>query len=220
VERNAETMILSNNHVLADSNNAPKDSPILQPGKYDGGQDPKDRIATLENYVPIKFIGRDNGCKIGKGIKDMLNFLVKATGSSTRFKTTREEEPSVNLVDAAIARPLKESYVTSEILEVGVPMGVIKGNLGMPVKKSGRTTALTTGEITQVDVAVNVQYGEGKVAMFVGQYMTGPMCSGGDSGSVVLDNANRIVGLLFAGSDKTMVFSPIEYVFDLLDLNL
>jgi S1-C subfamily serine protease len=47
--------ILSNNHVLANSNNAKIGDPILQPGPYDGGTIPRDVIARLSRYVPIKF---------------------------------------------------------------------------------------------------------------------------------------------------------------------
>ena len=47
--------ILSNNHVLANSNDARVGDPILQPGPYDGGIMPRDIIARLSRYVPIKF---------------------------------------------------------------------------------------------------------------------------------------------------------------------
>mgnify|MGYP000229832801 CR=1 FL=1 len=47
--------ILSNNHVLANSNNARIGDPILQPGPYDGGRVPTDVIARLSRFVPIKF---------------------------------------------------------------------------------------------------------------------------------------------------------------------
>jgi hypothetical protein len=52
--------ILSNNHVLANSNAARIGDPILQPGPYDGGTNPADQIATLSRYVPINFAGADN----------------------------------------------------------------------------------------------------------------------------------------------------------------
>ena len=47
--------ILSNNHVLANCNNARIGDPILQPGPYDGGTVPKDIIARLSRFVPISF---------------------------------------------------------------------------------------------------------------------------------------------------------------------
>ena len=47
--------ILSNNHVLANSNSASIGDPILQPGPVDGGTFPQDLIARLSRFVPIKF---------------------------------------------------------------------------------------------------------------------------------------------------------------------
>ena len=43
----AETLILSNNHVMANSNDASIGDAILQPGPADGGKSPQDRIAAL-----------------------------------------------------------------------------------------------------------------------------------------------------------------------------
>ena len=48
--------ILSNNHVLANSNNARIGDPILQPGRVDGGVMPNDVIARLTRFIPIRFI--------------------------------------------------------------------------------------------------------------------------------------------------------------------
>jgi len=53
-------LILSNNHVLANSNRGKIGDPILQPGPYDGGINPRDRIATLLDFVPIDFTGKPN----------------------------------------------------------------------------------------------------------------------------------------------------------------
>jgi hypothetical protein len=47
--------MLSNNHVFANSNGARIGDPILQPGRYDGGTYPKDVIAKLTRFVPIRF---------------------------------------------------------------------------------------------------------------------------------------------------------------------
>lgn len=50
-----QALILSNNHVLANSNNAKKGDAILQPGPYDGGKKAKDLIGYLERWQEIKF---------------------------------------------------------------------------------------------------------------------------------------------------------------------
>jgi hypothetical protein len=102
----------------------------------------------------------------------------------------------------------------------GTIQGDSEGVLGMAIKKSGRTTSLTTGEIQQVDVTVNVQYGEGRIAQFTDQLMAGAMSQGGDSGSAVLDESNHLVGLLFAGSDSTTIMYRIQNVFSALGVSL
>ena len=90
----------------------------------------------------------------------------------------------------------------------------------MPLQKSGRTTGYTTGQVEQVDVTVNVQYGAGRIALFSDQLLAGAMSQGGDSGSAVLDDRRRLVGLLFAGSDNTTIINRIQNVFEALQLTL
>ena len=46
---------LSNNHVYADENRASIGDNVLQPGPYDGGEDPRDAIGTLADFEPINF---------------------------------------------------------------------------------------------------------------------------------------------------------------------
>jgi hypothetical protein len=48
-------LMLSNNHVLANSNLASPGDHILQPGPFDGGIYPSDSVATLERFEPIVF---------------------------------------------------------------------------------------------------------------------------------------------------------------------
>lgn len=219
VSRKGEVFILSNNHVLADSNNAPLGSPILQPGKYDGGG-LIDRIATLESFVPLVFVGSDEGCKIGQTLAKMANFFARKAHRHTRLNAISTREVT-NRVDAAIARPVDLNMVKNEILELGKISGWENADLGMKVKKSGRTTGVTSGEITQVDVMTNVQYGE-KIALFVDQLMIEPggFSGGGDSGSAVLSEDNNLVALLFAGSDECTVINPIEFVFIDLEVGI
>lgn len=51
----SDYLILSNNHVLADSNLGRPGDHILQPGPFDGGLFPADSVATLERFEPIVF---------------------------------------------------------------------------------------------------------------------------------------------------------------------
>jgi len=219
VKKNGQVFILSNNHVLANSNAAQIGDPILQPGPYDGGKLPDDHIANLSEFIPISFMDSPSDCSIARGIAGFLNGIAGILGSNVRLQAIRARAEE-NLVDAAIARPLNDQDVKNEILEIGTINGLANGELGMAIKKSGRTTGLTTGEIQQVDVTVNVQYGEGKIAIFTDQLLAGAMSQGGDSGSAVLDNNNKLVGLLFAGSDTTTIINRMENVFSALGLSL
>jgi hypothetical protein len=218
VKKGGVFFILSNNHVLANSNAAQIGDPILQPGPYDGGRFPDDHIANLEAFIPISFTDGPSGCSTASGIADFLNSIAKAMGSDARFQAITTQAVD-NLVDAAIARPLNPADVKDEILEIGPLSGVGSGTLGMAIKKSGRTTALTTGEIQQVDVTATVQYGDNRTARFTDQLLAGAMSQGGDSGSAVLDTNNRLIGLLFAGSDTTTIINRIENVFSALGVS-
>jgi hypothetical protein len=220
VKKSGKLYILSNNHVLANSNDAAPGDDILQPGPYDGGQLPQDRIAVLSEFVTIEFDEGGSTCPVGSGAAVFLNALAALTGSRTRLKVARPMA-SENLVDCAIAAPISESDVKNEILGYGAIAGTAEGSLGMAVKKSGRTTGLTTGTIDQIDVTVSVSYGAGKTATFVDQLLAGGnMSQGGDSGSAVLTADNRLVGLLFAGGNSTTILNRIQNVFQLLQVTL
>ncbi len=219
VRKKGEWMILSNNHVIANSNLANIGDAILQPGPHDGGTNPADKIATLEDFVPINITGLPSECNIAGNIASFLNQLAGLAGSNTRLQAIKIQAEG-NLVDAAIARPLDDKDVLAEILNIGKVQGSSSAELGMAIKKMGRTTGFTEGVIQQVDVTVNVQYGAGQIAQFTDQLMAGAMSAGGDSGSAVLNDQDNIVGLLFAGSEQTTIINRIENVFSALDITL
>lgn len=223
VQKNGTTYILSNNHVMANSNDASIGDPILQPGPTDGGSYPEDHIADLSEFIEIYFDG-DGGstspCSIANATAGILNGLATILGSKTRLNPILPIQASKNKVDCAIAKPINDYDVKNEILNIGTISGVSEGTLGLSVQKSGRTTGYTTGTITQVDVTVQVSYGTNKVATFVDQLMTGYMSAGGDSGSAVLNSQKEIVGLLYAGSSNSMVMNRIQNVFDALQVNI
>ena len=220
VRKNGETLILSNNHVMAAENAAAIGDPILQPGPYDGGSDPGDRIAVLEEFVPIRFLSTEpSDCTVARTVAVLANALAYLLGSGTRLLAVRLQEEE-NRVDAALARPVNPADLSEEILELGTIRAIGSAGLGTPVRKSGRTTGLTSDEILQVDVTADITYGAGRTARFTDQIMAGAMSSGGDSGSAVLDAENNLVGLLFAGSDTTTVINPIGHVVDALGIGL
>lgn len=219
VKKNGKLFILSNNHVLANSNDASVGDAILQLGPADGGSSAQDLIARLSEFVPIEFDQGSTPCSIGNATAAILNGLAKLLGSQTRLQPMRAAAAD-NLVDCAIAEPISESDVKNEILNIGALGGTATGTLGMSIKKSGRTTGFTTGSILQIDVTSRVSYGSNKVATFVDQLMAGAMSQGGDSGSAVLSEDNKLVGLLFAGSTNSTIINRIENVFQALQVNL
>ena len=216
-----EKLILSNNHVMANSNDTELGDAILQPGAADGGRFPQDRIADLERFVRIQFSSGDgNGggiCSIAKGISDILNCIAKTIGSRSRLLPTRIEQ-EFNEVDAAVAKPLAGS-VSDEIIDIGIITGVKAASIGMSLRKSGRTTSTTNGTVTILNSNVDVSYGGSKIATFENQIVATDMSNPGDSGSLVVDGSQPLaVGLLFAGSDTTTVINPIDRVLELLNV--
>jgi hypothetical protein len=214
-------LILSNNHVLANSNDAQPGDAILQPGGADGGKVDGDTIAMLERFVPILFNTEGGQCNVAAGYAHLGNVIAAILGSSHRVEPIHVNPQATNLVDAAVARPVNDDDVLDEILVIGGIEGTRPGELGMPIRKSGRTTGFTTGEIVAIGATVNVNFGTGRIATFEGQFIAGPMSQGGDSGSlVVAGDSPHAVGLLFAGSPQTTIFSPIQPVLDLLEVEL
>lgn len=224
VRKNGQMMILSNNHVLANSNEAKKGDAILQPGAYDGGTS-KDQIASLDEWVKISFI--ENGlpetdCPIAKGSARFMNFLASTLSRNSRILAYNPQEIT-NTVDAALARPLITADVSEQVRDIGSIRSVREAELGMVVQKQGRTTGLTKGVIEQIDVTTQVSYGTGKTAVFTDQLIvtseSGSFSQPGDSGSAVLCD-NELVGLLFAGSDTVTVVNRISNVFKSLDCSI
>jgi len=212
-----EILILSNNHVMANSNDATQGDPILQPGPYDGGTVNEDTIANLERFVPIRFESEPppEPCPFSGAAAGVGNFLARLVGSKHRLLPVVIQQ--ANQVDAALAKPMDPDLVKNEILEIGSVTGTEEAELGMEVKKSGRTTGLTTGTVQLLDASVQVGYGAGKIALFTGQILTTNMSQGGDSGSLLVSGTgNKAVGLLFAGSDTVTIHNPIAVVRDAL----
>jgi len=181
--------LLSNNHVLANSNVAAVGDAILQPGAYDGGTVQADTIGHLSRFVTIQF-------------------------------TDGSASPPVNEVDAAIAE-VDLVDLDRHIHWVGNLRGIVPTPaVGLSLCKCGRTTGFTTGQIVNINATVDVTYGDGKVARFIGQLVTSVMSAPGDSGSLVADLFGNAVGLLFAGSSRATIVNPITAVQRLLGVKV
>jgi hypothetical protein len=216
-----ERLILSNNHVIANSNDADPGDQILQPGPIDGGSPDVDTIAHLDRFCPIEFATEPGICDIAETYASLGNAIAGLLGSRHRVNTQQSDPQAVNLVDAAVAKPVNDSDVLDEILEIGTIEGSEEGSLGMSVRKSGRTTSFTTSQINLINATVDVNYGSGRTARFENQLVSGPMSQGGDSGSLlVAGDSLHAVGLLFAGSNQSTIFNPIQAVFDCLEVDI
>jgi hypothetical protein len=184
--------ILSNNHVLAASNSAQIGSSILQPGVFDGGVDPQDRIGTLSRFIPIQF--------------------------APQIPLDRHN----NVIDAALARcefsdATRETYFSGAPRAWRRKANVAVGDL---VKKTGRTTNLTIGRVISVDATVDVGFGTAGSARFRDQIITTNISAGGDSGSLVTSLDDVALGLLFAGSSVVTIVNHIETVRALLRVEI
>lgn len=218
-----EIRLLSNNHVFADSNKGQLGDSILQPGPFDNGVNPDDVVAVLDRFIPLEYLsemnGEDETCSMTQDIASFMNWLAKLFGAKHRFYTKRISK-GINLVDAAIARPLQPEQIVNEIIDIGVVSEIKNAELGMKVRKSGRTTGTTFGYIEALDATIQVNYDLNRVAQFEHQILTTSMSQGGDSGSLLVDaEENKAVGLLFAGSELVTIHSPISTVFELLDIS-
>ena len=214
-------LILSNNHVLANSNDATPGDAILQPGPVDGGSPTSDTIATLERFCPIDFGSEPGVCGLAGSYASLGNAIAALLGSKHRVNVFQSNPQATNLADTAVARPVNDGDVLDEILEIGTVQGTLEAALSMPLRKSGRTTGLTTGEVTLLNATVNVSYGAGKTARFENQIVAGAMSQGGDSGSLVVHGTElKAVGLLFAGSNQSTIINPIQAVLDCLQVTI
>lgn len=187
------TYVLSNNHVLADSDRGAPGDAVLQPGPADGGSQ-ADQIGVLEKAVALN-----------------------------------PEQP--NLVDAAIAA-IDESVEFDPQHPAGQLTGIVAAGDDMAVEKVGRTTGITAGSISAIEMdGVSVEYPVGVIEFDDQIEVTGSgqaFSSGGDSGSLVYrPDTLEAVGLLFAGSETggpggtgLTYCNPLQVVLDELGVQL
>lgn len=113
-------------------------------------------------------------------------------------------------VDYAIAKIESNIPFRNEVLQIGDLKGFRNAYVKQAVRKYGRTTRYTPGQI--IKVGMRIEMGPGPIAVYTGLEIiyADPypkpdehFSKGGDSGSVIVDNDNYIVGLLW-GSSKVV----------------
>lgn len=213
---NDKLYLVSNNHVIANENNAGVGDAIVQPGTLD--------LTNIELILMNSLPKLRNQLEIGK-----LSAWVDIQFHSSVAIPFNE-------VDCAIAEVNSNARSLAEVARVGLG-GVLEGvgpnyridlNTGQVrgstrVYKAGRTTGWTEGDVSALNVVSNVSYGAG-VARFRNQIAitatadnSGPFSDSGDSGSGILNQDHKLVGLLFAGSKTRTLVNPIRKVLNELE---
>ena len=187
--------ILSNNHVLAESDQGHVGDTIDQPGLMDGACTPLTRpgstlhpLATLKYFAPLE----SSQTNVDAALAAAAPGAVDPSGSILQLGAPG----------------------SSQALGAAPPMAgrgetLNAANLGMDVAKSGRTTGLTCSSIDAVALTVKVDYYRDcaetqpyTTKTYVNQIGIGGshFTDSGDSGALVLDASNaEAIGLYFAG---------------------
>ena len=206
-DRNGDPYILSNNHVLAESDQARPGDTVVQPALVDLNCNPQAgrTVGALRYVVPLQ-----------SGQTNVDAALAAATPAVDGTGAILQLGPSIN----GILTPAAPAAGTGEALTAGL-LNQLR------VVKSGRTTGLTCSTVNTVDLSVQVDYyydcAETQpyyTKTYVNQIgMPGAsFADSGDSGALVLDASNaQPVGLFFAsGADDSnhgfSVANPIQDV--------
>ncbi|MEY2926937.1 MAG: hypothetical protein RL367_1414, partial [Pseudomonadota bacterium] len=165
------------------------------------------QVILSNNHV----LANEDRAKIGDAILqpgkyDGGNLAADRCGQLLDFVKLKSQ---ANLVDAAIAT-IDPDVAFDHVTLTG--LGKLAGlrtdpiEPGDQVRKIGRTTGLTKGIVTAIEVDdVAVGYGIGTLSFDRQIEIEGagsdPFSKGGDSGSLIVDSENRGCALLFAGGD-------------------
>ena len=187
--------ILSNNHVLAESDQGHVGDTIDQPGLIDGACTPLNRpgstlrpVGALRAFVPLA----SQQTNVDAALASVAPGAVDPQGSIL-----------------GLGAPQQGQTIGAAPPMAGRGETLSAANLGMNVAKSGRTTGLTCSSIDAVDLTVKVDYYRDcaetepyTTKTFTNQIGIGGahFTDSGDSGALVLDASNsEAIGLYFAG---------------------
>ncbi len=194
-----ETLILSNNHVLANENRGKIGDAVLQSGILDGGTDPEDRIATLASMV-----------RLAKAKSNAVDAAVAELVSNIEFdpRTVRGLSKLAGLGSAFVD-------VGTEVAKLGRTTGLTRG-------------VVTAFELDNVVVAFDTGLRRFDGQIEIEGAGDSPFSLAGDSGSLILEPSTRLaIGLLFAGTDSggandqgLTYANPLRTVLDALKVDL
>jgi hypothetical protein len=171
----------------------------------------------LLRFIPLIRESQQADCPVAMGVAAAGNRFLKLLRPSYELRFYKYSR-FTNMVDCAVARPLNPGLIADEVIELGKVSGVGEIREGMVVQKSGRTSGVTSGEITARGVTLKVELSDEEAGWFSDQVVADLECAPGDSGSLILDKENKAVGLLFAGAENHCIFNRIHNVLNLLDV--
>jgi hypothetical protein len=184
VQKDGQQYILSNNHVLANSNRGEAGDLILQPGPFDGGMAERDRIALLEPYEPIDFEGNAN-------LIDAAIGLVGPQGQGVVWP---------EIIDIGPVNPVPKE-------------GVLYQSVRKHGRTTGHTVGVIMDVSASFWVGFEQGNGWFEDQIAIQGVGTAPFSQSGDSGSLIVDAVTlQPVGLLFAGGGNMTFANPIGAV--------
>ncbi|MPQ44777.1 hypothetical protein [Clostridium tarantellae] len=184
--------ILSNSHCLDSRGKFSKGTPISQPSV---------------------------GLSGGAYKRNIIGYFLK----SIEIKTSSQTNPIYNIADCAIAELAPEIKYDTTILGIGEIRGSSDPFPNLLVKKVGRSTGLTEGYIKTINLSTGIKASRNaseNTLFYKNLVRCDPIGSAGDSGSLVLDPLNRVVGLFSFSSNKYAYFTPIDIILNLLNISI
>jgi hypothetical protein len=177
VKRDSGIYVLSNNHVLANEDEATRGDWIVQRGTIDGGRK-ADRVARLGPWVKLKSRGAN-----------IVDAALAKLETGIGFDASR-------LRGISGGRDRRLAGLGPEVIDEGDA-----------VFKIGRTTGVRRGRVTAFDldnVVVNYDGGNLRFDNQIEIEGAGPFAfsDGGDSGALIVNARMQAVALLFAGGDS------------------
>lgn len=166
---------------------------------------------------------------LGIGAEIVQPGTADAIGSANTIATLSHVEPLLfgnlpNRIDAAAARLATGVKASRRVAGIGTPTGTAKATINAHVRKAGRSTGVTEGIVRVVNADVmNVEYVGGVVRIndvIVIEGVGTPFSAEGDSGSAVIEQRGRVVGLMFGGTDTQTFAVPIARVLSRFRMSL
>lgn len=152
---------------------------------------------------------------------DIMEDIVANLSSFIPIKFIEGDIKPVNFVDCAIAKIIDKSMISNKIIDIGEIKGVVKASLNQKIKKVGASTGLTIGKIITIGATVEIPAMEELKILYKNQLLSDIDGDHGDSGSVVLNEDNEVLGLLVGGGGGgPVLINEINKVLELLNVEI